>query len=264
MEMKKRLLPAIYLLVLLLITACKKENTNATVNLPVVQGYLMPAEAVTVKLTQQKALTDTAKYGAAISGLKVYVSNGNTNVLLTETTAGTYTYTDTTFVVAGKTYTLKFNYLTYAVSAQTVVPPKLLTFATVHSAIDIPSSTSPNSGNTTLDLLTWDNPDSLNNVLVFNNLDGKAFPLNPYGANFSQNFEINTNRASYYNLTAATFPYYGHYQFILLSVNQAYIDVIKSNSNSTSQNLVNNPTNIVNGLGVFTAMQADTLSVLVE
>jgi hypothetical protein len=220
---------------------------------------------VTVNLYQQKGLTDTAKYGAVISGLKVYVSDGSTNVLLTESPAGTYTYADTGFVLTGKTYTLKFNYLTYAVSARTTVPAKLLNFATVHTGITISTTTTPNTSTTTLDVLTWDNPDSLNNVLVFNNLDGKDFPLNPYGANFSQNFEINTSRASYYNITERIFPYYGPYQITLLSVDPAYIDVMQSNANnSTSQNLVNNPTNVVNGLGVFTAMQADTLNFLVQ
>jgi hypothetical protein len=48
---------------------------------------------------------------------------------------------------------------------------------------------------------------------------------------------------------------------VLLSVNQEYIDLLQSNAaGANSQSLVNTPTNVVNGLGIFTAMQSDTLS----
>ncbi|MBB3058998.1 DUF4249 family protein [Mucilaginibacter gotjawali] len=247
----------------IIITACKKESTDNSVYLPVVEGYLMPGHALSIKLYQQKSLTDTAKYGAAISGLQVYVSDGSTKVQLTESPKGTYTYSDQTFLAEGKTYTLQFNYLTYAVSAKTVMPGKPTNFATQYGTVTLSSTTTsdPNTSNTTIDKLTWDNPDSLNHVLVFYNKNGADFPLSSFGGSRSANFELNTNRASYYNLTQATFSYYGHYTVTLLRVNQEFIDLIKSNtSNSTSQNLTNIPTNVVNGYGIFTAMQADTLS----
>jgi hypothetical protein len=233
--------------------------TNA-VNLPVVEGYLMPGHSVSVKLYQQKTLTDTAKYGQAITGLSVYVSDGSKNVQLTESPAGTYTYTDKSFLVAGKTYTLQFKYLNYAVSAKTVMPGKPTNFATQYGTITITTTSGPATNATTLDVLSWDNPDTLNHVLVFNNPDGTVFPLSNAGGNRLPNFEINTNRASFYNLNQSTFPYYGHYQIILLRVNQEYVDLIQGNTSSTSQNLTNLPTNIINGFGIFTAMQADTLS----
>ncbi|WP_295676129.1 DUF4249 family protein [uncultured Mucilaginibacter sp.] len=264
--MKRKLLNRILLLcfAVIIISACKKESTgSSSVYLPVVEGYLMPGQALSIKLYQQKSLTDTAKYGAAISGMQVYVSDGSTKVQLSESPKGTYTYSDQGFLAEGKTYTLQFNYLTYAVSAKTVMPGKPTNFATQYGSVTLSSTTTtdPNTSNTTIDKLTWDNPDSLNHVLVFYNKNGADFPLSSFGGNRPANFELNTNRASYYNLTQATFPYYGHYTVTLLRVNQEFIDLIKSNtSNSTSQNLTNIPTNVVNGYGIFTAMQSDTLS----
>jgi hypothetical protein len=38
---------------------------------------------------------------------------------------------------------------------------------------------------------------------------------------------------------------------------------LTSNTRGSSQNLVNTPTNVVNGFGIFTAMQADTLNLKV-
>jgi len=264
--MKRQLLNRVLFLglVILGLQACKKESTgSSTVYLPVVEGYLMPGHALTIKLYQQKSLSDTAKYGAAISGLQVYVSDGNTKVLLTESPKGTYTYSDQSFLAEGKTYTLQFNYLTYAVSAKTVMPGKPANFATQYGSVTLSTTTTsdPNASTTPIDKLTWDNPDSLNHVLVFDNKDGADFPLSSFGGNRAANFVLNTSRASYYNLTQATFAYYGHYTVVLLRVNQEYVDLVKSNtSNSTSQNLANIPTNVVNGYGIFTAMQADTVS----
>jgi len=264
--MKRQLLTMMLLLgfTAILITACKKENTgSSTVYLPVVEGYLMPGHALSIKLYQQKSLTDTAKYGAAISGLQVYVSDGSTKVQLTESPKGTYTYSDLSFLAEGKTYTLQFNYLNYAVSAKTVMPGKPSNFATQYGSVTLSTTTTtnPNTGTTTLDKLTWDNPDSLNHVLVFDNINGTDFPISSFGGTRPANFELNTNQASFYNLTQDTFPYYGHYTVVLLRVNQEFVDLIKSNtSNSTSQNLTDIPTNVINGYGIFTAMQSDTLS----
>lgn len=263
MEIKKHLIKLNLLIVtsvVLILAACTKQSVNTSVNLPVVEGYLVEGNALTVKLYQQKNLTDTAKYGTAIRGLSVYVSDGTNKVLLTESPAGTYTYADKSFLVTGKTYTLSFQYLTYSVSAKTVMPTKPTNFASPHGNIYIAQST-VNSTLDTSDVLSWDNPDSLNHVLAFKNADGASFSLNSMGGSRLPNFELNTNQGSSYAVTQRTFAYYGHYTVLLFRVNQEYVDLIKSNtSNSTSQNLSNTPTNIVNGYGIFTAMQADTLS----
>jgi hypothetical protein len=247
---------------IILLASCNKQNVDTnSVYLPVVEAYLLPGHSITVKLYQQKALTDTALYGVPITGLQVYVSDGSTNVQLTESSKGTYTYNNQNFLVAGKTYTLNFKYLTSTVSAKTLMPSKPTNFTSQYSTLYITSSSGPANNTTILNRFSWDNPDTLNYMLVFNNPDGSAFPISSFRNSPAVNFEINTNRTSFYNVTQSTFPYYGHYQVILLRVNQEYIDLFNSNaSSSTSQNLSNVATNIVNGFGIFTAMQADTLS----
>src|SRR5476651_2120860 len=112
-----------FLAIVFFASGCNKQNTDTSlINKPVVEAYLIPGHILTVKLYQQKLVTDTNKYGNAISGLQEYISDGNKKVLLTETTSGVYVYTDLTFLTTGKTYTLQFTYLSYAVSAQTVMP----------------------------------------------------------------------------------------------------------------------------------------------
>jgi len=240
-----------------LICSCKKDTQNTTSE-PVVQSYLIPGKAVTVRLYTQKSLSDTATYGPALTGLKPTVSDGTNTVKLTETSKGVYTYADTTFLVTGRTYTLSFVYNSVTVSAQTNMPAKAQGFATQYASVSYTSGTSGIAD--TINRFTWQNPDSLNHVLVFIGLDGKDFPVNAYFSG-SPNFEEDTKQRSVYYVLPQIFPYYAHYQVLLYSVNQEYIDLLKSNtSGANSQNLLNAPTNVVNGLGIFTAMQADTVS----
>jgi hypothetical protein len=243
----------------LILSSCKKDNRDNTINFPVVEAYLVPGTTITVKLYQQKSLTDTAKYGAHLTGLQVYIFDGSTKVQLTEASEGVYTYNDKSFLAAGKTYTLQFNYQSFNVSAKTTMPAKPVNFALQYETIYVLPGSGPNSTIDTLDWLSWSNPDSLNHILVFKNSDGTSSSIGN-ARNRPSDFELNTERAPVYYLTQQPLNYYGHYQVILLSVNQEYIDLLKSNTfNATSQTLANASTNVTNGYGIFTAMQADTL-----
>src|SRR5258708_1113718 len=179
MEIKKYLFKICFAFswTIILLASCKKDNQGSSTNLPVVQAYLYAGHTLTVKLYQQKSLTDTAKYGAAITGQELYVSDGSNQVKLTESTKGTYTYNDNTFLIAGKTYTLSFNYLAKEVTAKTSMPSKPQNFATQHATVTYTRPTNVNATADTLNRITWDNPDSLNHVLVFDNVDDTFFPL---------------------------------------------------------------------------------------
>ena len=249
------------ILICAVLSGCKKDSTTSA-SLPVVEAYLYAGHPIKVKLYQQKSLTDTAKYGAAITGQQLLISDGSQQIQLTESVKGTYTYTDSSFLVAGRTYTLKFNYQSRQVSAKTVMPFKPTNFATQRDSAYYAHTSTPSVQADTLNKFTWDNPDSLNHVLVFNNIDDSFFPVNGgFVRNGASNiFSINTERKPVYYVVNNNFPYYGHYQVVLLRVNQEYIDLMKSNAlGSNSQNLLNIPTNVTNGLGIFTAMQSDTL-----
>jgi hypothetical protein len=266
MEIKKYTLIVCFTITstIALLVSCKKDSQNTSTSLPVVQAYLHAGHPLTVRLYQQKSLTDTAKYGVAITGQELFVSDGSQQVKLTESSKGTYTYNESAFFVARKTYTLTFKYLSKEITAKTVMPSKPQNFATQYTTVSYARPTDVNASSDTLNKFTWDNPDSLNHILVFDNIDNTFFPLgrsvgfNNSGSNI---FQMNTDRKSVYYVVSNNFPYYGNYRVILLRVNQEYINLIESNNlNSNSQNLLNVPTNVVNGLGIFTAFQEDTLS----
>lgn len=249
---------------MLMTAACKKNSADiSAVNKPVVEAYLVAGQPVSIKVYQQKDLTDTATYGAALTGLNINISNGSQTVKLTEGANGTYTYSDATFVTAGKTYTMQFNYDNTTISASTVMPGKPIGFKLSDSVFHVPNTIDPAYNDKVLQTVTWTNPDSLQHLLLFKNLDSDPFEIIAVRSNNKPSFQINTEKASIYNITQNSFKYYGHYQVILLRVNDEYINILTTNTRGSSQNLVNTPTNVVNGLGIFTAMQADTLSLRV-
>ena len=244
--------------------ACTKDSTNLITNLPVVQAYLMPGKPISVKLYYQKSLTDTSKYGSPITNQVLFISDGVNNVQLTETQKGTYTYSDNTFLAVGKTYTLSFNYLSSKVTAKTVIPQKPTNFATQHSTVYFAGSSTDKIDS--LNKFTWSNPDSTNHIIVFVNVNGTYTPIakRVFG-NREIISQFDTKRKSYYYITTSNFSFYGQYQVILLSANQEYIDLVNSDASGVNtQKLLNVPTNIVNGLGIFTGLQADTLNFNLE
>jgi hypothetical protein len=249
---------------LALCSSCKKTDSDLlATNKPVVEAYLIPGQALSIKVYQQKILTDTATYGAALTGLSISVSDGSQSVKLTESASGTYTYTDKSFITGGKTYTMQFTYDNVLVSATTVMPGKPQNFALSDSVFHVLTTINPLYADVVRGTITWSNPDSLYHLLVFKNLDNGPYYISYIRSNNKPNFQINTEQAAYHNLVQSSFNYYGHYQVILMRVNLEYVNILTTNISRDSQKLVNEPTNVVNGLGIFTAMQTDTLTLRV-
>lgn len=265
MEITRKILLLIVLSAIILYTSCKKSDTTDVTAKPVVIGYLIPGQPISIKVYQQKGLTDTANYGTAITGLQLTIADGTQTVNLSETTAGTYTYSNLTFLTAGKTYTLKFSYLGEAITATALMPAKPTGYTASRTTINVPLVTSngPGSTDSIAVSLKWNNPDSLYHVIVFKNDDNSPYSLRPSLVNNLVNFTINAKQTSNYDVYFRTFNYLGIYRAILYSVDKNYIDVLTSNANTTSQKLADPPGNIINGYGIFTGMQADTIKLTI-
>ncbi|MCD8739734.1 DUF4249 domain-containing protein [Mucilaginibacter roseus] len=260
----------IHLLILFItavLSGCKKEDNTAVANRAVVVAYLMPGQAPSVKIYQQKAFDDTSSYGALVSGLNLTLSNGSDSVSLQETATGTYTYSDASYIQTGKTYGLTFSYNNETVTATTTVPVKTTGFTASTTTILVPANDDfPNLGtaDSVAVVYRWNNPDSLYHVLVFKNDELYPYILNGGRGNAPANFTINGKQEAGYELYYRTLNYKGTYKVILFTVNKEYNDVLSSNANTSSQQLTNPPGNISNGYGIFTAMQADTIELTVN
>jgi hypothetical protein len=250
-------LQLLFLVLIIAISSCKKVNPTTAGDRPVVIGYLLAGHPLTVKVYQQKAFSDTAAYGPLIGGLQLQMSNGEQTVNLTETKAGNYTYTDSTFLQTGKTYTLQFTYTSIAVSATTTIPVKTSGYTASRTEFARLSLATPDELAATAVRFSWNNPDSLYHVLVFKNDDANTYAS--AGGNLPSNFTIDVKKVEAYDVKYRQFRYSGFYSVILYTVNKDYSDILTTNTNTSSQNLTNPPGNIQNGYGIFTGMQADTI-----
>jgi hypothetical protein len=257
----KRTVFFIAILLLLLAAACTKDTESSYGVQPVVESYLIPGRNAEVRVSLQKQLVDTNAYGTAISGLSLQISDGTGAKMLTEDKPGHYILDDPSFVKSGGTYSLAFTYNNVQVTASTIMPSKPSGIRISDNTFTIPTmvfGTEP----TVFDPvnITWNNTALDNHLLVFKCLENpKVLISSRYNTDTISSVEANVTTAATFELNQRMFRYFGHYKVILMHVNPEYVDMLNSSSTS-SQNLTNAPTNVKNGLGIFTAMQTDTLS----
>jgi hypothetical protein len=247
--------------------ACKKDSAKgiSALDRPVVQAYLVPGTKTQVKVYYQKYLDDTITYGYPVTGLKLNISDGATTVQLSETAPGTYLWSDTTFIKENKTYTLNFDYNGTPVSAKTTVPQKPVGFKVSDTLqyVQTRSLGMPTTAQTfTSVTFSWNNSASWYYMMMLKDISSNKSPVNLNNTDLYHDSEISLGQVSTYITQQRTFSYYGNYKVLLFHVNKEYIDALTTSS-TTSLNLTNPLTNVVNGLGLFTAMQADTLNLKV-
>lgn len=265
MEIKKIYCLVLTGLAILTFIGCEKDQISYF-DRPVVEAYLIPGGEPLVKVYYQKDLNDTITYGVLAGGLNLTISDGTTQVPLTEDSTGYYRIHDANFIAAGKQYSLAFNFSGVDVSAQTTVPMKPGGFSTSSSQVAIPEFSPGLLDTATFKSvrLSWLNPEGNNYMIVFRNQEQDPSPVN---SRFTiddpvYDTEADAGTASYYDIQLGTFRYLGNYKAVLLRVNSEYKEMLQNNGTS-SQNLTNPPTNIKNGLGIFTGMNADTINIAV-
>lgn len=240
--------------------ACKKDEGDLTMAArPVIESYLIAGKPVTIKVYDQKGLLDTASYGAPITGLSLSFTSGTKTVKLNEIAAGVYSSSDPDLIVPGKSCAFSFDYNGYTVSAETAVPGVPVNFkaSSLEQVVPDPmSDTSQTSFNSIT--FSWSNPDGGYYLMIFRNRESSPTRIGKFGFGSYRTIEEYLAQASSFKTQRMTFNFAGYYDTYLYHVNSEYNNIINSSANS-SLNLTNPPTNIKNGLGIFTAMSCDSL-----
>ncbi len=270
MEIKIHLKWLCMMVILITFISCEKKSLIATSEKPVVQAYLIPGRPVLVKVNMQRGLVDTASYGLPITGLTISISDGTNTISLQEAVNGQYSLNDKNFIKTGSTYTMTFSYLNKEVSAKTTVPGKPQGLTISETVISIPQF-SP--GTDTLDTfipvyINWENPNKSDHLLIMKNDEKYPSGISNGGGpggfgGAYRDIEMNTGTTTSFEIDRMTFRYIGYYTVYLYALNKEYVEILNA-SNNSSLNLTNPVTNIKNGLGIFTAMQADSLRLFVR
>lgn len=250
----------IAIVILYSFSSCQKDDTTADYSRPVVEGYLIPGNALQVKVYYQKYLEDTISYGFPITGLVLKVSDGTNTVSLAETEPGVYNYADVNFIKDNKSYSLSFSYLDKTITAQTTIPTKPVNFKASSTQQEVPAMTFGSTPTTFVPVTySWTNTASDYYLLSFQNVE-------TYPSSISRNTrlksEVLVGQVSTYNTEAMNFNYSGNHKVLLFHINKEYSDALK-NTGGNSLNLTNPATNVTNGLGIFTGLRADTLDLFV-
>lgn len=259
--------------------SCKKIDFDKTnLDKPTVDGIVYAGRKPKIHLSLPIGYGNDATSQINIDNAQVIMTISGVKYALASKGNGDYV-NDKVILKAGQELELMIVYAGNTLTSSTVVPSKPKNLKASESQIQIAVPTGgggPFGGgggfNQATAALTWDNDIQEYYVLLTKNIENSPEQIIFQGPNggggnleggvppterLSQPTQTNTQ-----NINQRQFSYYGKYQFILFKVNSEYNNLY-NNRGQSSLNLTNPPTNIINGFGIFTAMNADTVGVKV-
>jgi hypothetical protein len=245
---------------------------------PIVEAYLAPGHQVSIKVYTEIPYAETSEgVSEPIDGLSIKITDNNGKVFnLKSMGGGVYTSAVNELIAGAHTkYKLEFIYKSRTISAETEIPEKPVGFTiSTHqiyrtqinlSAGGFPGGPGGGFGgvdNTPVQL-SWSNPDNVYHFIAVENTEaepqqiiippsGSAFPA------FRFRFTNEPLLGTHNNIQPQSLEYFGNYDVILYRINPDYSALYQS-SGTTTQNLSTPPSSIINGLGIFTGINADTV-----
>lgn len=254
--------------------ACQTEESLVYIDRPVVESYLMSGDTLYVKISRQVPFSEkNVNYSQDdINNLNINVTYNKTTYHLTPQGKGVYMAVSPLLLVNDQNeYKLKFLFNNDTVSASTTIPSKPTGFTQSETDITITPMTFDMSSGTIPTFpdpikLTWNNIDKSYYLVVI-----QCIETNPKEINSSSNDEAPPDRifrnepsqTNTMNINAMQFSYYGKHQLILFHLNSDYASLY-DDAGTSSQNLTNPSTSIINGVGIFTGISSDTLMLNVK
>lgn len=256
----------VIVLLLLFMSSCSDDNQSTSDSPLVVEAYLHINRPFKVTVSNL-----TSVIPIDVDHLTVTVSNEEETVSLNSIGDGLYSSNDNILVKdGGGNYVLNFMDNDKEVTALTAVPSKPANFQLSEyeieiEPIDFGNGFPPQGGFSDESIeLTWENPNKGYYFTYFENLEDNPELINDIQNNTGEDppnrfFRSEPTQESSAEIRYNQFEYYGKYNVILFHVNADYAGLYKEQENSSSLNLTSPFTNVVNGLGIFTAIHSDTV-----
>ncbi len=260
-----------WMIVSLILVACQDNADNLTPNTAVVEAYLYVNQPVAnIRVTQLVPVGQNTTDPVPINNAQVRLTSNGQSYLLTLSAgdSGYYHYPGTDLVITtGNRYDLEVKYQDQVITASTIAPEKpvglsltkdTLRIAPIRSIIDF-------GNRQTEDLeINWTNPDQNYHFVLVENIEVSPPRINPSdGGGLATLLPTDPIRGDNRQLVGAFLVEYGTHRVILFKVNQEYVDLYNS-AEQDSRNLNEPLTNLSNGLGIFTCINADTTSFFVR
>ena len=243
---------------------------------PIVEAYLAPGHPISLKVYTEIPYAETSEgVSEPIEGLSIKITGSNGKVFnLKSVDKGVYESDSNELIEGAPTrYKMEFEYKGRMISAETEIPEKPVGFTIstnqiYRTQVDL-SSGGPRPGgslggidNTPVEL-SWSNPENVYHFIAVENIETEPqqIIIPPSGSDFPTFRFRFTNEpllGTHINIQPQSLEYFGNYDVILYRINPDYSALYQS-SGTTTQNLSTPPSNITNGLGIFTGINADTL-----
>ena len=242
---------------------------------PVVEAYLVAGQPISIHISKEIPYAEDSQGTAEdLDGLIVKITTNGKTYTLIGTGSGIYTLN--LLPKTGETYQLSFDYNGKVISATTQIPIRPVNYKTDRTAISrtkvdfsgggFPSGNPFGSDEDTPIKLTWDNPSNDFHFVVADNVETSPTAIMTLPSTIPvRNFRFRNEPVSGTSseIRPQQFQYFGKHRVILFKINPDYAALYKTN-NTSSQNITTPPTEINNGLGIFTGVNADTLYVQVN
>lgn len=246
--------------------SCNDLNLQvAEPDVPVVESYLNPGTDFSVKVFKQLIYSSNDTNYTNLNDLNITITYSDMEYPLTFVDSGVYNNSSIT-INPEQEYTVQFNYNNKDVNASTIVPNKPEDFKTSSSTIEVFSMSSFTPGNggppTMPDPITlsWSNSSNTYHMIVVETTEDDPTLIDSNTDRPARTFRNAPTLNTSQELDGKNFTYYGQHRIVLFSLNTEYAALYEQLGNS-SLDIVAPPSNINNGLGIFTGINADTLYV---
>lgn len=253
------------------IIGCSSDEAEDSGPPLVVEAYLYVGHPFGVVVSNLAGVTV-----ADVDNLSLSIWDGEQAVSLNAIGDGTYTSSEDVVVKDGdREYTLRFMHDNKEIHSLSVVPFKPVGFTLSKTEITVEPRTGGPMGGIAGGIqddiieLHWNNAQKDYYFPVFESIEDNPELINTnldtIGGNAPRAFfrgEPTQENSS--QMRPIQFQYYGRYNVILFHVNPDYAALYKEQDNSSSLNLQPPFTNVVNGLGIFTALHSDTILLTVN
>jgi hypothetical protein len=248
------------LITLCLLFSCKKTVVTGFQDKPVVESYLYADESPTVKVTKLIPFTsDMVMSDMDVNKLAIDITETGSGKKYSLTSIGNGTYKNESLTIsAGKTYQLSFPYNGEVVTATTVAPAKPQNLKLSATTLAIPQSGQGITGGGDMPepvSIDWSNDDQAFYFIYVKNVEPVKIPIDSKSPSANDFFRNQPTTSNHYELNARSFQYYGEHRIILYKIQPEYVLFFQENS-SSSLSISEIKANVVNGLGIFTAINS--------
>ncbi|MEQ9168563.1 MAG: DUF4249 family protein [Fulvivirga sp.] len=256
---------ALFILIALISTSCDDiEDVEVLDARIIVEGFLHAGQPIMIDLSKELLYKgEVEETSIDLEGLKVTISNGSEEYLLID--EGDGIYTNENLVSHSTSYSISFTYNGQEVHSETLVPTKPEGFTSSTTNIEILPFTGggppTNLSGESIEL-NWENNDGAYYLVVVTNIEEDPISINSTTFN-RPSFRSEPLVSDNYEIASTDFESYGDHLVILYKLNPEYA-ALYEDSGDNSLTISTPYTNIENGLGIFTAINSDSLYVNVH